>query len=88
MVQPSDSTKSVFLKTETYSTHNCYDWQSIEISKHRSQGEFYQVGLTFNLTEIRHQKNKLKLLIHNLENINIKIKDIKVIATSTICIKN
>ena len=88
MVQTSDSTKSAFLKTETYSTHNCYDWQSIEISKHRYQGEFSQVELTFNLPEIWHQKDKLKLFIHNPENISIKIKDIKVIATSAIRIKN
>ena len=88
MVQSSDSTKSAFLKSETYSTHNCYDWQSIEISKHRSQGEFSELEITFNLPEIRHQKDKLKLFIHNPENISIKIKDIKVIATSAIRIKN
>ena len=84
LVKTSDSTKQSFLKLETCSKHNCYNWQNLEISLGKSQTEYTELKIQFNLPDIRHREDKLRLYFHNPENVTIEIKEFNIIATSAI----
>ena len=74
----------IYLKIETCSRFNCYDWQSIEISRDTTVNHYQKVIYRFNLPDIRHRKDKLQTYITNTEEVEFEIKNFKIDATTAI----
>ena len=74
--------KSIYLKIETCSAFNCYDWQSIELKQNNN--EFNTIEYSYNLPNIRHRDDKLQIYIINLDKVKFEIIDFEIKATTAI----
>jgi len=80
----SNKIDPIYLKIETCSRFNCYDWQSVKIQRDSTVNGYQKVEYSFNLPDIRHTKDKLQTYIINTEEVEFKIKNFKIEATTAI----
>ena len=74
----SDSASSVRLQAETCSIYNCYDWQSVEVSRGLPQNENYTQTFRFNLKPIRHYNDYIQLYLVYDNDIEVEVIECKV----------
>lgn len=78
----SDNSKSSYLRIETCSKYNCYDWQTNEISLITQNDSIKKLEIKFNLRDIRHTDDFIQMYLNNPNDVEINIKSFKVTAQS------
>jgi hypothetical protein len=80
----SDSTISSLLRMETVSKYNCYGWNNYEISLGKTQNQYNDYFVEFNLKNIRHSADQMQIYIDNDNDVEVKIKDFEITAITLI----
>lgn len=81
--ESSDTSLFSSLRLETFSIHNCYSWNTLELSQGRRKGVNHLV-YKFNLPDIRHAKDQLQVYINNPNEVRLRISKLKITAYSLI----
>jgi hypothetical protein len=76
----SDSTKSAFLMTETFSGENWYNRSPVELSIGQKQDVYSKQVHHLSIQRLRHDYDKMQFYFVATEGITIDVKSLKIIA--------
>ncbi len=74
----------IYLKVETCSAYNCYNWQNIELKQDSTSTQFKKIHYSFNLPDINHREDKLQIYVTNENETEFEFRNFKITGTTVL----